>query len=149
RRNIGLWYWEQEYFPPKWHSAFDYYDEVWVPSEFTRKALAAVSPVPLEKITYPFYIDAPEAKPARSGFGLREDSFVFLFNFDFLSTIQRKNPLGLIQAFRKAFKLSNDVVLVLKSINGDHDPDGKKLLKQESHGLNIHWIESHLPAAQM
>ncbi|HEX8680041.1 MAG TPA: glycosyltransferase family 2 protein, partial [Chthoniobacterales bacterium] len=54
RHNVALWYWEQEQFPIRWHSAFDYYDEIWVPTEFTRAAIAAVSPIPVFKITYPF-----------------------------------------------------------------------------------------------
>ena len=57
RHNIGLWYWEQERFPMRWHSAFDYYDEIWVASHFTRQALAAVSPIPVSKITYPFHLN--------------------------------------------------------------------------------------------
>ena len=57
--NIGLWYWEQEHFPMRWHSAFDYYDEIWVPSHFTQAAIAAVSPIPVRKITYPFYLTKP------------------------------------------------------------------------------------------
>ena len=31
------------------------------------------------------------------------DAFVFLFLFDFHSFMERKNPLGLISAFKKAF----------------------------------------------
>ena len=55
RYNIGLWYWEQEHFPVRWHSAFDYYDEIWVPSDFTREAIAAVSPIPVRKIHLSFF----------------------------------------------------------------------------------------------
>ena len=55
RHNIALWYWELERFPARWHSNFDYYDEIWVPTEFVQRSLAAVSPVPVHKVTYPFY----------------------------------------------------------------------------------------------
>ncbi|MEO5720018.1 MAG: glycosyltransferase, partial [Chthoniobacterales bacterium] len=73
RHNIGLWYWEQEHFPMRWHSAFDYYDEIWVPSDFTRDSIAAVSPIPVRKITYPFYLNEAEAVSDRKRFGLPED----------------------------------------------------------------------------
>ena len=44
--------------------------------------------------------------------------FTFLFAFDFNSVIERKNPLGLVEAFCQAFEPGEGPVLVLKSING-------------------------------
>ena len=38
--------------------------------------------------------------------------------FDFLSDIHRKNPIGLIEAFCRAFRPGEGPTLVLKSING-------------------------------
>jgi SAM-dependent methyltransferase len=49
---------------------------------------------------------------------------VFLFSFDFASTLERKNPLGLIEAYRKAFGPEDGAHLVVKSINGQLYPDG-------------------------
>jgi glycosyltransferase involved in cell wall biosynthesis len=43
---------------------------------------------------------------------------VFLFTFDAESVVERKNPLGLIRAFRAAFKNVSDVRLVLKLARG-------------------------------
>jgi len=149
RYNIGLWYWEQEIFPARWHSAFDYYDEIWVPTEFTRKSIASVSPVPVRKITYPLYVNEAEARPDRASFGLKDDTFVFLFNFDFLSTTHRKNPAGVIDAFRKAFSPTEDVTLVLKTINSEHDRAGRELLARRGEGLKIVFLDSHLPGAQV
>ena len=42
--------------------------------------------------------------------------------FDFFSTIQRKNPVGLIHAFRHAFEPGEGPQLVVKTINGVHRP---------------------------
>ena len=39
------------------------------------------------------------------------DAFTFLFVFDFLSVFERKNPLGLIEAFTKAFTPGEGPVL--------------------------------------
>jgi hypothetical protein len=47
---------------------------------------------------------------------------MFLFMFDFFSILERKNPLGLIRAFRQAFASGEGPTLVLKTING-----GKRL----------------------
>ena len=54
----------------------------------------------------------------RSYFGLPEDAFIFLTTFDSFSFIERKNPLGVIKAFREAFPPDKqDVVLVVKTQN--------------------------------
>ena len=42
--------------------------------------------------------------PDRRRFGLPDDAYVFLFNFDFYSTTERKNPGAVIDAFRRAFR---------------------------------------------
>jgi hypothetical protein len=38
---IGFWAWELENFPAEWHGAFAHVDEVWVPSSFCQRAIAA------------------------------------------------------------------------------------------------------------
>ena len=53
----------------------------------------------------------------------RSDDFTFLFMFDFHSTVARKNPLGLIEAYAKAFGSSDGARLVVKTFNGDHRAD--------------------------
>ena len=45
------------------------------------------------------------------------DTFTFLFMFDYFSTLQRKNPLGLIDAFKRAFEPGEGPRLLLKTIN--------------------------------
>ena len=47
------------------------------------------------------------------------DRFTFLFVFDQFSVMERKNPSGLIEAFKKAFPEPGEAQLVIKSINGD------------------------------
>ena len=149
RHNIALWYWELERFPARWHSNFDYYDEIWVPTEFCRRSLAAVSPVPVHKMTYPFHAEEVPPRPDRAGLGLPEDAYLFLFNFDFCSTLARKNPLAVIRAFRQAFAPGDKAALVLKSINSEHDPAGRKMIAEALSGLNVVWIEPHLSHEQM
>ncbi len=149
RKNIALWFWELESFPPRWHFCFDYYDEIWTCTSFCQKALEAVSPVPVVQIGYPFP-DLPAPEPDRVGFGVAEEDFVFLFNFDFHSVIERKNPEGLIKAFRSAFTPGEDrAVLILKSINSHHYPEKLAGLMQETRGLRVQWINEHLDGSRM
>ena len=149
RYNIGFWFWEQEQFPVRWHSAFDYYDEIWVPTEFVRKSIAAVSPVPVHKITHPLYLDEAEAVADRARFGLPGNACVFLFTFDFFSTVQRKNPAAVVAAFRRAFGPQDSAVLVLKSINAGQNPAERESLGEKSEGANIVFIDSHLTRPEM
>jgi glycosyltransferase involved in cell wall biosynthesis len=149
RRNVALWYWEQEKFPARWHSSFDYYDEIWVVTEFTRAAFAAVSPVPVRKITYPFTLDESEARRDRARFSIPEEAYVFLFTFDFFSTTQRKNPEGVVAAFRQAFRAGENVLLVLKSINAESNTAARQDLEEEAKGAKVLFLDSHAPREEM
>ena len=136
RYTIGYWFWELAQFRQDWMSAFGYVEEVWVPTEFGRKALAAHSPVPVTCVPLP--VVAPAA-PAflRSHFDLSDDVYVFLFTFDVSSQLERKNPLGVISAFRAAFGVRSDVVLVLKFTNAEYDPPGVRELYRAAEGINV------------
>ncbi|MFL6514235.1 MAG: glycosyltransferase [Chthoniobacterales bacterium] len=149
RRNIGLWYWEQERFPLTWHSSFDYYDEIWVPTEFTRRAIAAVSPIPVRKITYPFYLPEDDTVADRPRFGLDHRDYVFLFTFDFFSTIERKNPAAVIAAFRAAFRQKEPAVLVIKSINCEHHRAVRESLERDTEGAKVVFMDSHMTPAEI
>ncbi len=117
---IGQWFWEIEEFPRDHQRAFALVHEVWAATNHMRSALLRSSPqVPIELMPLPLV-----APPVTSGvdkryFGLNH-RFVFLFVFDLLSVIDRKNPFGVIDAFCLAFPPGGVPVLVLKTINGRH-----------------------------
>jgi glycosyltransferase involved in cell wall biosynthesis/SAM-dependent methyltransferase len=118
RSSAGLWFWETNRFPRQLRPALDFLDEVWVASDFVREAIAAETSKPV--LTFPLPVLVPEQPSlTRADVGLPEDAYVFLFVFDFFSTIERKNPLGLIEAFKRAFPEPGRELLYLKSINGD------------------------------
>jgi Glycosyl transferases group 1 len=136
--NIGFWNWEVSDFPPEWRSSFDYLDEVWVPSSFTQKNIAAVSPIPVHRV--PYTID-PEIEPpphwTRKNFGFSQRQFVFLFIFDFLSFAERKNPAGTIAAFKRAFGSRKDVLLFIKGSHAEAAGPLFRRLQQEAAGASI------------
>jgi len=137
RYNIGLWFWELEDFPKEWHRYFAFYDEIWTKSEFVRDAIAKVSPLPTYNIPNTVYIDK-EINPDRRMFNLRDDVFIFLFAFDYFSVFQRKNPLAVIEAFKKAFGDSRDVMLIIKSINAEpYQKEYKATLDASQNNNNI------------
>jgi glycosyltransferase involved in cell wall biosynthesis len=119
RHIIGQWAWELEDFPEEWHNAFVYVDEIWGISEFTARSIAKQTDKPV--FAAPLAIIAPEIPVGigRPELGLPEDAYLFLFCFDLFSIIERKNPIGLIEAFERAFAPGEGPTLVVKAINGD------------------------------
>src|SRR5262249_7802760 len=132
-------------------ASFDYFDEVWVPSTFTQESVSAVSPIPVHCV--PFAVVVPDSLPAcigRQRFGLPEESFLFLFSFDFHSWLERKNPLGVIDAFRLAFGDRTDVGLVLKSVHGlARRHDWARVQSACAGQTNIHLIDRVMDRATM
>jgi len=133
RSSAGLWFWETNRFPRQLRPALDFVDEVWVASDFVGEAIAAETSKPV--LTFPLPVLVPEQPSlTRADVGLPEDAFVFLFVFDFFSTIERKNPLGLIEAFKRAFPEPGRGLLYLKSINGDRVPADLRLVQEATAG---------------
>lgn len=142
---IGFWAWELEHFPEDWQGAFDHVDEVWVPSSFCQRAVAERSPVPV--VTVPHAIAIPDPAPVdRSAFGLDPGAVVFLAMADVMSSPERKNPFGAVQAFVRAFGPSpRGVQLVVKVSNGDRDPAAMARLRELAAGCAaIRLIDGYL-----
>jgi glycosyltransferase involved in cell wall biosynthesis len=66
----------------------------------------------------PLSVVAEPTGLSRSRLGLPENAFLFAFAFDFVSTFERKNPIAVVEAFKKAFGDQSHVHLFIKSING-------------------------------
>ena len=116
---IGQWFWELPSVSKAFLHEIDRVDEIWVGSRFTRDAFLGHTDKPIHVM--PCVVSAPLSAPlSRKDLGLPEGSCLFLFHFDASSTLARKNPWGVISAFRRAFspeERSGPVRLVLKTIN--------------------------------
>lgn len=119
RYNIGFWAWELESFPDGWVPVIDLLHEIWAPSRFVQQAVAHVTDKPV--MLMPQCVELPEFEPRqRAYFGLPDDEYLYIFVFDFLSYIDRKNPIAAIRAFKAAFPdQAGRAGLVLKVMNGD------------------------------
>ena len=143
--NIAYWAWELSEFPAEWAGSFGYVDEVWTLSEFARDSIAGSSPVPVRAVHCSLEVDyEPEVVYRRSDFEIPEDIFVFLFFFDFHSYIERKNPIGLVKAFKNAFGLRQDVQLLIKSSHSRQHLDQLQLLKEAAAGSNVRVLDEVL-----
>jgi glycosyltransferase involved in cell wall biosynthesis len=116
RHTVGVWAWEVEQFPPVLHGAAALVDEVWTCSAHARDAIAAAVDVPVHPVPPPVLERTPSGRsPAELGL---PGGFTFLFCFDFFSVAERKNPAGVVEAFRRAFAPGEGPQLVIKTING-------------------------------
>ena len=128
RYTIGLWYWETDAMTATQHSALGIVDEVWGATSYLRDVFAAHTDKPVQHIPIPLVFPAtPDRATARQRLGF-DERFTFLFSFDFLSIAYRKNPMGLLEAFRDAFPEPGQARLILKSINGDQLLDEREEL---------------------
>ena len=147
--NVGAWVWEQDRFPTAWLGAFSYFDEIWAPSRFSVEALSTVSPLPVRRM--PHLVDiAPNPGASRGTFDLAADQFVFLFIFDYLSYVDRKNPMGVVHAFAHAFTADEPVTLVLKCANSDFNREAHAMLEREvANRPQVRLIDRYLEREQV
>lgn len=114
--NVGYWAWELPEFPDAWMPYFEYFDEIWCPSDFVRSAIAEKSPCPV--LTFPHSIAF--ARPVesmlqlRTRLGLPIEKYLFLFLYDLNSYAERKNPRAVIEAFRLAQLAQQESALIIK-----------------------------------
>ncbi|HKA94144.1 MAG TPA: glycosyltransferase [Acidimicrobiia bacterium] len=149
RRTIGVWFWELEEFPPWMAEAFPVVDEVWVASDFVLESVAAASPKPVRKFPLPVVVPSPPSGVTRATLGVPDGRFVFLFVYDFLSTAERKNPVGLVDAYTQAFGPDDSAALVLKSINGDQRvPELERVRRAAAGRDDIVLLDGYLPSAE-
>ncbi|CAN5592168.1 hypothetical protein BH10ACT2_BH10ACT2_00060 [soil metagenome] len=127
---IGQWYWELERFPAALHPAFAFVNEVWAASAFIRDSIAKTAPREVPVVHMPIALAAPAFAPehSREALGLPA-GFMFLFMWDMLSVLERKNPHGVIAAYREAFAASDGALLVLKTMHGRSNLQNLERLK--------------------
>ena len=126
---IGFFFWELNR-PAECHRlALDLVDEVWVASEYNRRCFAAWTDKPVINVGTALDLGllptTGEVTDARCRLCRAAASdFVVLSSFDALSFVSRKNPLGLVRAFRDAFPGDATARLVLKTHNTAAASDG-------------------------
>ncbi len=139
RYTIGFFFWELDRIVACQNLALHLVDEIWVSSEFNRRCFAAVTDKPV--ITMGLAMGttaAPDRALARRRIEtllpkietllpVSPGDFVVLCVYDTLSYPQRKNPLGMVEAFRQAFPDQPGVRLIVKTQNA---LDGADPLRQ-------------------
>jgi glycosyltransferase involved in cell wall biosynthesis len=116
--HIGLWYWELERVNHQMRHALSLVDRLVAGSDFVWRVLVRETYHPVFRLplTRPVL---SETSYTREYFRLPKNRLLYLCTFDFFSVIARKNPIGVIEAFKKAFTNDEGPILIVKSQNGD------------------------------
>jgi glycosyltransferase involved in cell wall biosynthesis len=125
-------FWELSNLPDAWLPAIDLVDEVWAPTRFIQTTL--VKKVRKPVLRMPLMLNFPRPHAAnRDQLGLPDRAFLFFFAFDYFSFLERKNPLAVVSAFRRAFRSRGRppaVRLVLKTMNADVVPESGRAMRE-------------------
>lgn len=144
---IAYWAWELEAVPDDWVKAAELVDEIWAPTEFVAEAMRRRMPCPVFRM--PPGVEIGPIEPiARGELGLPEDHFIFLFMFDLHSQMHRKNPVGVFEAFREAFRDDDKATLVIKCTGGDIHGGDLAILGETIRGRNVILLDRLMTRAQ-
>jgi glycosyltransferase involved in cell wall biosynthesis len=114
---IGQFYWELSRISAVHQTAISLVDEIWVASSYLVDVFSQHTDKPVIKMGQAV---TPQGSSSftRRHFGLPEKDYLFLVTFDAGSSIERKNPLAAVCAFRRAFpKGVERVGLIVKTRN--------------------------------
>jgi hypothetical protein len=134
KRVIGYWAWELPVAPETWRSAAPFLHGILVPSHFTAKAIKAIIRKPVNVLPHPLLPVQPP-QMTREECRLPRNCFLIGCVFDARSSVARKNPLGAVKAFRKAFADDHTKHLALKISNMAAAPEQTDLLSREIAGF--------------
>lgn len=145
---IANWYWELDRLPEEWLPRLGWANEVWAPTRFLAETYAKAVSVPVIPMLPGLRLGSFTPRD-RSHFTLPSDRFLILFAFDMASVMERKNPLGLIEAFRQAFTHDEPVHLAIKVSRGSHDPAALVRLMQAADDPRITIIDRVMPRDEL
>ncbi len=148
RRTVAIWHWEAQRLPASLLSAWSLVDEVWATSRFTFDALAQDATRPLRLFPLPVHVPSWSTSLEREDVGLPE-GYVVLFCFDWLSVVERKNPVGLIEAYSAAFASEDGAHLVIKTINGSQRLSQLERLRVNVDRPDVHVIDGAISPIEL
>jgi glycosyltransferase involved in cell wall biosynthesis len=131
--NVLRTYWELPKALSIWQETLSNVDEIWAATSFVADAFRHIFTGPITLM--PTTVELGEGPwKGRNHFGIEADRFYFLFSFDYSSSPYRKNPIGVLEAFQRAFPNGGENVgLIIKSIgNAEAYPEIDRALRKAS-----------------
>ncbi|MCQ9154138.1 glycosyltransferase [Acidomonas methanolica] len=140
RRVIGFWAWELSVAPPSWRDGAKFVHEIWASSAFAAAAFEPLAPGRVRSVPLPLAaLDMP-VEGERADFDLPDGVFTVTVIFNLASSMERKNPLGAIAAFRAAFGASRDHLLVMKLTGAEAYGQDLARIAEAAAGANVRLI---------
>lgn len=152
RYAIGAWYWEFETLAPDLIAAVGRVDEIWAPTTFVERSLGQYTSEPIHIVPtiVPVFEASADRDHLRKRWDVADDDVMFLFSFDFNSSVVRKNPLGVVDAYRRAFGSNpSGTRLVMKAVNLANSPLFQSDLRAAVDDVGGVLIDEHLSQAEL
>jgi len=129
--------WELPRYPQEWASQLDRFDEIWAPSRFIMESLEKACSKPIYHMPLSCQVSLTSFV-GRRYFGIPEADYAFLFFYDLRSFSTRKNPGGVLRAFRSllAKRPYSKAHLVIKVNGVETNPAAFAELQQQV--ANLH-----------
>ncbi len=136
RYRIGYWAYELPIAPPAWARAARLFHEIWTPSAFVAQAMTdAGVETPLRVMPHPATLACRHVVADRARFGFGDSEVCVLAMGDLLSSAARKNLLGAIDIYRRAFpEPDGRVRLVVKALSSGSHPAFTARAQEAAHG---------------
>ncbi len=120
-RTDAYWFWELSRAPERHRRSTELVDRLIAPSSFVGEAYAKSFGMSVDHVPFVFPEPTVGALPERYR-SLPSATAVLLVTFDYHSICSRKNPIGAIDAFRRAFTPGEGPLLLVKSTNAAAHP---------------------------
>jgi len=134
--------WESEYIAPELGENLHLFNEIWTTSKYCKKIFENIFNNPIIIVPHPVEVHLEPIHNQNKIQFFDKNKFSFLFLFSYHSSIERKNPLFLIEAFKSAFGDNENVELIIKTVGGQHYKKEKKRLQENiSKNIKIHDVE--------
>lgn len=125
--HIGHFFWETDKAPAEFVEGLNLMDEIWTGSEANRAAIirgGCLKPV----YVFPQAIETDREWPEKYQIpGFPDDGFLFYSIFEWTD---RKNPLGLLNAYWREFQDDEKVGLVIKTYFRDFTLENKRMIRE-------------------
>ncbi|MHA7057863.1 glycosyltransferase family 4 protein [Aquimarina sp. M1] len=137
--------WESEYLPEKLKKNVTLFNEIWTASSYCQKLFKKIFNGDIIVVPHPIEVNLKSIQNQNPTIFFNENKFSYLFIFSYHSSIERKNPFFLIEAFIKAFGNNQDVELVIKTNGAKHFKNAeRKLYQARANQKNITIIDFDL-----
>jgi glycosyltransferase involved in cell wall biosynthesis len=129
--------WELPNYPKIWADYLDKFDEIWAPSKFILDGLSEACSKDVYHMPLSCEISL-DGFLGRRYFGIPESDYTFLFFYDLRSYSTRKNPEGVVAAFRKLLEQRpySKAHLVIKVNGVETNPEAFKELSEQVKDLH-------------